>query len=641
MIMRPAKALLLLAAFALLAACEGGGGGDGGTAPPPNDQPVASFTATPASGLAPLTVQFDASASTDAGGSISTYKWNFGDSTPVGSGVTTVHAFQAAGTYTVTLTVTDNLGATGSTTRQVTVSAPPPPPIKVTLRVPKAGGLVSDNVSVVVSVDSTYEVSSVTASLAGNQVSLTYSAEAYQCTMGMSCPGFVGTLSLAGQPTGSFTLKIRATDARGNVDEVSASVIHDNPPLLTVTEPVDLSVALPTVPFDASCADDLPECVVELLVNDGLQRSAPLTLSGQLDLSAWEGEVVDVTLRARDSARQETSLNRTVFVEDSARLTVVTELPGLVLDADDGRLLFVEHADAGDKLAIYDRVSGLTENVVMPDGRKVREDSAYLTPSGAIFVTQASSDSVLTSRVYLWHSGSLTDLAYPISAASLSVSGGYAVWNEGTNLYRLNTATGASALVTSDAGNWQNSVAADGTVVFWNTSYQIVRDRLGQQTALTNDPSQWHVYPRTDGDKVLYRRQDPCCANQLFDIVLVEGLDLIPLSAKRGAEPWPGRDYQIDSGWAAYTDTGNLGQLHVFTRSPQGVITRHTDLGTSSRLDHLAGNGEVMIFNGERRYFSRGPALIAVSSTAGHGYWLNGAWYVAIGRVFLSVNTSD
>jgi PKD repeat protein len=70
-------------------------------------------------------VQFDASASADADGSIGRYRWNFGDnSATTGSVATTSHEFQAAGTYTVTLTVTDNLGAVGSTTRSVTVDAP-------------------------------------------------------------------------------------------------------------------------------------------------------------------------------------------------------------------------------------------------------------------------------------------------------------------------------------------------------------------------------------------------------------------------------------------------------------------------------------------------------------------------------------
>ena len=48
-----------------LSACGGGGGGDGGDPPPVNRPPVASFLAAPSTGSEPLTVQFDATASSD------------------------------------------------------------------------------------------------------------------------------------------------------------------------------------------------------------------------------------------------------------------------------------------------------------------------------------------------------------------------------------------------------------------------------------------------------------------------------------------------------------------------------------------------------------------------------------------------
>ncbi|MDD1682431.1 MAG: PKD domain-containing protein [Methanoregula sp.] len=83
--------------------------------------PVASFSATPAQ----LTVKFDASASSGTNG-ISSYAWDFGDKTK-GQGKTASHVYQAAGTYTITLTVTDKgtPAQAGTTTRQITVNAPP------------------------------------------------------------------------------------------------------------------------------------------------------------------------------------------------------------------------------------------------------------------------------------------------------------------------------------------------------------------------------------------------------------------------------------------------------------------------------------------------------------------------------------
>jgi hypothetical protein len=114
----------------------------------------------------------------------------------------------------------------------------------------------------------------------------------------------------------------------------------------------------------------------------------------------------------------------------------------------------------------------------------------------------------------------------------------------------------------------------------------------------------------------------------------------LQLSAPRAAEPLPSRDYQVAGGWVAYTDTGNLGQLHVFTRSPAGDLTRHTDLGSSSSIDRVAGNGELMIINFGRRYFSRGTGLLEISSDAGHSHFLAGSWYVVIGRALLAVDTA-
>jgi len=84
-----------------------------------NQVPTASFTYT----CSDLSCGFDGTASSDTDGDVVTYAWDFGDG-ETGSGATTIHAYGSAGTRTVTLTVTDDDGATGSRSQAVTVSEP-------------------------------------------------------------------------------------------------------------------------------------------------------------------------------------------------------------------------------------------------------------------------------------------------------------------------------------------------------------------------------------------------------------------------------------------------------------------------------------------------------------------------------------
>ena len=88
--------------------------------PPPNADPVAVISGTTCTYLScPLS----GSGSTDDG-TIVQYAWNFGDG-KTGTGANPGHVYTEAGTWTVTLVVTDNAGATNTTTAQVTTTAPP------------------------------------------------------------------------------------------------------------------------------------------------------------------------------------------------------------------------------------------------------------------------------------------------------------------------------------------------------------------------------------------------------------------------------------------------------------------------------------------------------------------------------------
>jgi len=120
--------LVALALLTLAAGCPNSGPPNG----PTNQPPVASFSCSQTSGQSPLTVAFDASASSDPDGWISEYSWDFGDG-DAGSGKTISHTYSTTldKTYTAMLTVTDDDGAQSSKTRAITVTVaylPPPSP---------------------------------------------------------------------------------------------------------------------------------------------------------------------------------------------------------------------------------------------------------------------------------------------------------------------------------------------------------------------------------------------------------------------------------------------------------------------------------------------------------------------------------
>lgn len=93
-----------------------------------NLPPSASFTVLPPAPSVAAWARFDATASTDADGSIVSYQWTFGDGATA-TGNVVYHQFTSAGTFPVTLTVTDNGGATNSTTQPVQVGTPMQAPV--------------------------------------------------------------------------------------------------------------------------------------------------------------------------------------------------------------------------------------------------------------------------------------------------------------------------------------------------------------------------------------------------------------------------------------------------------------------------------------------------------------------------------
>lgn len=170
-----------------------------------NKVPTASFTATSTG----LTAAFDASASADEDGTVTGYAWDFGDGT-TGTGVTASHAYpDTAASYTVTLTVTDDAGATGTTTRTVAITPPAntPPTASFT--------------STAVGLDAAFN--------AGGSTDADGTIASYAWDFGDGATGTGATATHTYAAAGTFTVTLTVTDNRGATGTSTAP--------LTVTVP--------------------------------------------------------------------------------------------------------------------------------------------------------------------------------------------------------------------------------------------------------------------------------------------------------------------------------------------------------------------------------------------------------------------
>lgn len=82
--------------------------------------PIASFAYSPENPAVNQTITFNASSSYDPDGTVVSYNWSYGDGY-FGAGEVTTHSYSLPANYTVTLTITDDDGATNTTSKVVNV----------------------------------------------------------------------------------------------------------------------------------------------------------------------------------------------------------------------------------------------------------------------------------------------------------------------------------------------------------------------------------------------------------------------------------------------------------------------------------------------------------------------------------------
>ena len=514
---------------------------------------------------------------------------------------------------------------------------------------PAMGSLVGDELTVVVAVQSTYEVSSVEARINEMLTPLIFEQDAY-CLRSSCSPGFKGVFILGELTSDRYSLEVTAIDVLGNSVSEQTEFSLDRKPLIVVNHPIQFSVARPELPIDISCSDDVGDCDLTILAkfdNDlsymSVLASSRNSIAEDLDLSAFDGGSVELKIDSKDSVGQITSRSVLVYVESSINLKEVLSYSGRVIDFDGRNALILDSKIDGDSLSIFDNLTDAAVKAVVPFGLIISPIYSYLTPTGAFYSTKEIGGNVLTSKLYDWNDGVLFDMGMPTST-SPRVAGDYGIWNEGLGgssiLHLRKFSTKSDSIVSSTVGNNSNAVGYNGVVGYWSyPGYSVSSYSAGVNTLLVTDSNYWNTYVETDGASFVYRKHDPCCAGQKYAIAYHDGVSEVLLTDFRENQPSPGRDFQIVNGWVAFTSLGNLGQLHVWTRDPSGVLLQRTAFGSNSYIERLAANGEVMLVNSGRRYLSGASGqMTEISSDLGDSVSINEVWYVKLGRSLFSIN---
>jgi PKD repeat protein len=174
---------------------------------------VTSFTVSPTSPIASQLATFTVKADPASGHSIQTFDWNFGDGTTQTTTVpTVVKSYSASGAYVVTVTVTDDLGQTGSSSMTVTVGSGivfPQPPFTVSPASPVTSQTVSFNGSGVTT-------------LGGS----TITQYDWDFGDGTTATGAAATVTKSGgyATAGSYVVRLTVTDSAGRTGTATVSV---------------------------------------------------------------------------------------------------------------------------------------------------------------------------------------------------------------------------------------------------------------------------------------------------------------------------------------------------------------------------------------------------------------------------------
>src|SRR5262249_10823009 len=141
----------------------------------------------------------------------------------------------------------------------------------------------------------------------------------------------------------------------------------------------------------------------------------------------------------------------------------------------------------------------------------------------------------------------------------------------------------------------------------------------------------------TDGANVVYRQFFIGYGGNTFLYTGTSTLTLVDNSVCMKLD----LSFAVNGGWTAdAAPHGTCATLQVGTRAPDDTRAQVSVWNSDSTAEAVNDSGEVMLWNAGQRYrATAGDTPDQISSTLGRAVWLDGQWYIVMGRTLFSIGS--
>lgn len=466
-----------------------------------------------------------------------------------------------------------------------------------------------------------------------------------------------GYLAEGLEPGRTYNFSVEAKDSTGNRSLNNPQTRVTTAPRPFVSAPPKLELDTPLaeevvrsggIRVRGTASDDRAQPTVTIRLHPEGLKPVDIPASGgtsfdqNLDLSAYEGQRVEIEVTAADDEGQTVGVRRAVHVESGGALLPEAEADGRIVGFDGERLLFIR---SDGTLVVRSRAGG--EDIPVFAEPDTVTDEHMLTPDGVLFAAYGSGSGE-PKGLYLWRAGKLTELTAGVKAAEgwwmmrQREHVVFAAVEENRNAYyHLDTRTGAvtpigvKGLSGADAGPDGGLILSDGTGLY------TFRPDSGRLEALLTPPDgERYEHPEWEGGKLLYTH-----AGAIVQYDGASSTVLSPAAADGGQ--LDGADYEAAGGWTAFTRSMGdaAGSRQIFLRSPEGIISQVTSYEDHGhpRISGLAADGTLTFYSDRNQLYAVTPAggPKRLASADGVDGLQDGRFYKAVGRTLFRLQTGS